>query len=321
MTRPTPRRAPSPAPSQARNFTLLWVWLGFLVFWMGVAGLNHFDPPVRIDPDQPSAPKVAPLAGFFTDDSHVLAADQGRRFNQLLAAFEEETSSQVAVMVYPHLPSGTVEDFTIRTAEQSRLGRKHVDNGAILFVFMDGRLARLEVGYGLEGALPDLAVQQILETALTPAFAQGRYGDGLAASLGAVMQAIRTESHKTRTPSAAAVAWRYLNAAVQQSRRVVWPALRQTNVGERIGLSFFASLLGIGLWSGLVNGARLTLLPLRGGWNLLRRRPLLSGVAAINGSPIVDSFKLLALVGVAVSGIVLLAGGGAFGGAGAMIHW
>ena len=80
MTRPTPRRAPSPAPSQARNFTLLWVWLGFLVFWMGVAGLNHFDPPVRIDPDQPSAPKVAPLAGFFTDDSHVLAADQGRRF-------------------------------------------------------------------------------------------------------------------------------------------------------------------------------------------------------------------------------------------------
>ena len=75
------------------------------------------------------------------------------------------------------------------------------------------------------------------------------------------------------------------------------------------------------LAQGRLDGARLTLLPLRGGWNLLRRRPLLSGVAAINGSPIVDSFKLLALVGVAVSGIVLLAGGGAFGGAGAMIHW
>ncbi len=76
------------------------------------------------------------------------------RFDRMLSGFEKETSNQIAVVIYPRVPSAVIDEFTIRTAELSRLGRKGLDNGAMLFVFMAERTARLEVGYGSSPCCP-----------------------------------------------------------------------------------------------------------------------------------------------------------------------
>jgi TPM domain len=204
----------------------------------------------------------------------------GYRFDGLLSAFEKETSSQIAVAVYPHLPAGSVEKFTLRTAERSRLGRKGLDNGAILFVFMAERVARLEVGYGLEGALPDITAIHILDQDLAPRFARGEYTGGLDASLAAILAAVR--------------AW----------------------------FSFLGGLLVFVVWSGLANGARLACAVVRGGWNLVRHRPFGTEIRQVNFSSIWDSLKIVAFFAVFFVAIeVLVAYGGAFGGAGGLIRW
>jgi uncharacterized membrane protein YgcG len=306
-------------PTASEVPTLVWVWLGFLVFWIGVTVVNR----IAHAPAEPVgvAPEPAALTGYFNDPGHLFQAGEKDRFDRVLSAFEKETSNQIAVAVYPRVPSGSVEDFTLRTAERSRLGSKGIDNGAVLFVFVAERTARLEVGYGLEGALPDITVVHILDQELVPRFAKGEYADGIDASLAAILQTVRSEYQKTRSPGIASVVWHQVVAAAKRVAREAWPTLRKTDAGSRVGISLFGSLLGVGVWSGFVSVVRIGRWLVVGVWNAAHGRPFGPETAKIDVEAIWDSLKLAAFLVIVIGGVVVVAGGGTFGGAGALARW
>ncbi|HEY7409531.1 MAG TPA: TPM domain-containing protein [Vicinamibacteria bacterium] len=140
----------------------------------------------------PAAPVPSPT-GFFNDWAGVVPPAAADRLERKLREFDAQTSSQVVVAVFPELPSASLEDFTVRTAEAWKAGRKELDNGVVLFVFVADRRIRLEVGYGLEGALPDALARRIIDEQITPRFAKGDYAGGLEAGVDAVLAATRGE--------------------------------------------------------------------------------------------------------------------------------
>jgi uncharacterized protein len=99
----------------------------------------------------------------------------------------------VVVAIFPELPSPSLEDFTIRTAQAWRAGRKKLANGVVLFVFVKDRKVRIEVGYGLEGALPDITAKRIIDEQIVPRFRAGDYAGGVEAAVDAIMAATRGE--------------------------------------------------------------------------------------------------------------------------------
>jgi uncharacterized protein len=138
--------------------------------------------------DLPPLPRA-----YFNDDAGLVSAAEARRLDQKLRQLDEETSTQIVVAVFPKLPSPSLEDFTVRTAESWRVGRQELDNGAIFFVFVEDRAMRIEVGYGLEGALPDALARRILDGEVVPRFRDGDWAGGLDAGIDAVVAAVRGE--------------------------------------------------------------------------------------------------------------------------------
>jgi len=132
-------------------------------------------------------------AAYFNDYASLVSESDARRLDAKLRRFAEETSTQVLVAVFKSLPSPSLEDFTIRTAQAWRVGRKDWDNGAILFVFVDDRKMRIETGYGLEGALPDQLAARILDLELRPRFRAGDWAGGLEAGIDGILAATRGE--------------------------------------------------------------------------------------------------------------------------------
>jgi len=97
-----------------------------------------------------------PPRAHFNDWAHLLPPPTAERLNARLREFERETGHQVLVAIFEALPQrSSLEDFTVRTAQAWRVGRKGLDDGAVLFVFVKDRKLRLEVGYGLEGEIPE----------------------------------------------------------------------------------------------------------------------------------------------------------------------
>jgi len=119
--------------------------------------------------------------------------DAAERLEAKLREFDEQTSSQIVVAVFPELPSPSLEDFTVRTAQSWQVGRKKLSNGVVLFVFVKDRKMRMEVGYGLEGALPDAVANQIVRDVMAPRFRTGDYAGGLEAAVDAITAATRGE--------------------------------------------------------------------------------------------------------------------------------
>jgi uncharacterized protein len=104
------------------------------------------------------------------------------------------------VVIFPKLPErGALEDFTIRAAQAWRVGQKAKDNGAILFIFVADRKMRIEVGYGLEGAIPDAIAKRILDDEIRPRFRNGDMEGGVVAGVNALMQAAQGEYRGTGT--------------------------------------------------------------------------------------------------------------------------
>ncbi len=128
--------------------------------------------------------------------SHV-AADA---LNQKLEEFEKKTSSQILVAIFPRLPEGAVlEDFTVRAAQAWGVGQKGKENGAVLFIFVADRKMRIEVGYGLEGAIPDVIAKRIIDDEIRPRFQQRDMEGGVVAGVNALMQAAQGEYQGTGT--------------------------------------------------------------------------------------------------------------------------
>ncbi len=116
----------------------------------------------------------------------------------ILAERERATGVQMVIAVFPSLEGESLEDYSIRLAQQWRIGRKGLDNGLILLVFLQERKVRVEVGYGLEGTITDLVAAQIIRERIGPRFREGKYGAGLEAAVAAVFERIDTSASPGR---------------------------------------------------------------------------------------------------------------------------
>jgi len=131
--------------------------------------------------------------GYVSDYANLLSESSRQKIENTCAAFEKETSNQVVVAVFESLEGGSLEDFSIRLAEKWKIGQKGKDNGIILLIFKQDRAVRIEVGYGLEGALPDAVASAIIRNEIVPAFRAGDFDKGVESALGAIIQATKGE--------------------------------------------------------------------------------------------------------------------------------
>ena len=120
------------------------------------------------------------------------------RLESVLAEGERATGAQVVVALFPSLEGESLEDFSIRLAEKWRVGRKELDDGVIILVFAEDRKVRIEVGYGLEGAIPDIEASHIIREAIAPRFREGRYDAGLEAAARAIYARVETKAPAER---------------------------------------------------------------------------------------------------------------------------
>ncbi|MCX7006772.1 MAG: TPM domain-containing protein [Kiritimatiellaeota bacterium] len=133
-------------------------------------------------------------AHYFNDYAGVVDAAVAQQLNIKLDTFERATSCQIVVAVFPKMPDNSaLEDYTLRVAQSWRVGQKLKKNGCVLFVFIQDRRMRIEVGYGLEGALPDALAKRIIEDEIKPHFKTGDYAAGLSAGVAAILKATRGE--------------------------------------------------------------------------------------------------------------------------------
>lgn len=136
---------------------------------------------------------VPPLSGRVTDQTATLTTEQKAALEQTLRMFESKKGSQIAVLIIPSSGSETIEQYALRVAEQWKLGRKSVDDGAVLVVAKDDRALRLEVGYGLEGVLNDAASKRIISEIILPRFKQGDFFGGITAGVNQIIRVIDGE--------------------------------------------------------------------------------------------------------------------------------
>ena len=137
--------------------------------------------------------QIPHLTTYATDLSGTLTQAQLESLNQKLSAFDRSTSTQVVVLVVPTVGNGSVEDIAIRVAEANGIGQKGKNNGVLLFVALREHHVRIEVGYGLEGALPDALAGIIIRRELAPRFSSGDYYGGISAAVDAIFLATRNE--------------------------------------------------------------------------------------------------------------------------------
>jgi uncharacterized protein len=130
---------------------------------------------------------------WFTDEAGLVSASDASALNDKLRAFEQSSGAQFIIYIFKSLDGDPLEDFTIRCATKWKVGNKKYDNGLILFVFVQERKFRIEVGYGLEGVITDAFSSDVLRNYLTPHFRQADYAGGLNAAADAIMAKIRGE--------------------------------------------------------------------------------------------------------------------------------
>ncbi len=137
---------------------------------------------------------IPPLQSRVTDLTATLDATQREQLEQVAHRIEASRGAQVAVVLLPTTAPETIEAYGIRLAEAWKIGRKGVDDGVIVIVAKTDRTARIEVGYGLEGAIPDVVAKRIIAEVMTPHFRAADFSGGLAATLEALDKRIAGEN-------------------------------------------------------------------------------------------------------------------------------
>ena len=126
---------------------------------------------------------VPPLQGHLTDLTKTLSAEQALAIEQSLTTFENRKGTQIAILILPSTGPEPIEPFSMRVAEQWKIGRKRQDDGVILVIAKADRAVRIEVGYGLEGVLTDLHSQRIISDIILPHFKQNDFYGGITAGI------------------------------------------------------------------------------------------------------------------------------------------
>lgn len=134
------------------------------------------------------------LKARVTDLTQTLSSDRIQALDQKLAQFEARKGAQIAVLLLPTTQPESIEQFSIRLAEKWKVGRKGVDDGAILIIAKDDRALRIEVGYGLEGALTDLVANRIIEDIMVPQLRRGDFYGAVDAGVDAMIRVVDGEA-------------------------------------------------------------------------------------------------------------------------------
>lgn len=140
------------------------------------------------------AVEVPYLSGRVTDDAEILDADARRRIGELLRAHEAATGDQIAVLTVPSLQGESVETYAEQVFNAWGLGQKGKDNGVLVLVAPGERRLRIEVGYGLEGTLTDVAAARIIRNVMTPRFRDGDFAAGIEDGVRAIVGQLRGEA-------------------------------------------------------------------------------------------------------------------------------
>ena len=136
---------------------------------------------------------VPPLTGRVVDKTATLSGSDIASLDKTLRDFEVRKGSQVAVLIVPTTQPETIEQYSLRVAEAWKIGRKKIDDGAILVVAKDDRKLRIEVGYGLEGALTDVTAKRIIDEVITPKFRSGDFAGGISDGVNRILRVIDGE--------------------------------------------------------------------------------------------------------------------------------
>ncbi|MCJ9704177.1 MULTISPECIES: YgcG family protein [unclassified Bradyrhizobium] len=144
---------------------------------------------------------VPQLTGRVVDQTGTLSSTDVASLSQKLRDFESRKGSQIAVLIVPTTQPETIEQFSIRVAEAWKIGRAKVDDGAILVVAKNDRHLRIEVGYGLEGALTDVTSRRIIDEIITPKFRTGDFGGGISDGVDRMIRVIDGEPLPVPSPT------------------------------------------------------------------------------------------------------------------------
>jgi uncharacterized protein len=149
--------------------------------------------------------EVPQLRSPVTDLTGTLTAEQAATLDQRLRSFEAQKGSQIALLIVPTTQPETIEQYAIRVAETWKIGRRGTDDGIVLVVAIQDRAVRIEVGYGLEGALPDVIANRITDQVIVPRFREGDYYGGLSAAIDRIIAVLEgeplPEPEQRRAPS------------------------------------------------------------------------------------------------------------------------
>ncbi|MDN0077681.1 YgcG family protein [Crenobacter sp. SG2303] len=136
---------------------------------------------------------VPPLKAHVTDQTDTLTQEQLAALEQKLQSLEAAKGSQLAVLILPSTGEESIEQYSLRVVEQWKLGRKKVDDGALLIVAKDDHALRIEVGYGLEGALNDVTCKRIISEIIVPRLQQGDFYGGINAGVDRMIRVVNGE--------------------------------------------------------------------------------------------------------------------------------
>ena len=144
---------------------------------------------------------VPQLTGRVVDQTGTLSSSDVGSLSQKLRDFEARKGSQIAVLIVPTTQPESIEQFSIRVAEAWKIGRKKIDDGAILVVAKNDRHLRIEVGYGLEGALTDVTARRIIDEVITPKFRAGDFAGGISGGVDRMIRVIDGEPLPVPSPT------------------------------------------------------------------------------------------------------------------------
>jgi uncharacterized protein len=136
---------------------------------------------------------VPPLTGRVVDKTATLSSSDVASLDQTLKDFEARKGSQIAVLIVPTTQPETIEQYSLRVAEAWKIGRRKIDDGAILVIAKDDHKLRIEVGYGLEGALTDVTSKRIIDEVITPKFRSGDFAGGISDGVDRIIRVVDGE--------------------------------------------------------------------------------------------------------------------------------
>lgn len=191
-----------------------------------------------------SQPEYPVLKQWATDLTSTLSSGEINSLNRQLKTYEDTTSNQLVMLMMPTLDGYPVEMFTYEVASKNKIGTKENSNGILLFIAKNDRKLRIEVGYGLEGALPDALASSIIRNDIVPYFKKDDFYNGIVSGLNSIIAAIGGEYVSTKDPSDEGKPLSIISTILFIIIAIVISFLRKGGGGGRGGFTYYGGGFG-----------------------------------------------------------------------------